>query len=128
MVRYPLGGMMSYVLQYLVGFQRLGHDVYFAEKAGYPNSCYDPVRNVMSDDCAYGAEAVNAPPRQVRTAGSVVFRRRARSVTMASPAPVSRMYSERPISFSTWARTAPGWARRVAASAFSSTASPASPR
>ena len=25
MVRYPLGGMMSYVLQYLVGFTRLGH-------------------------------------------------------------------------------------------------------
>jgi hypothetical protein len=59
MVRYPLGGMMSYVLQYLLGFQRLGHDVYFVEKAGYPNSCYDPVRNVMSDDCAYGARAVN---------------------------------------------------------------------
>jgi hypothetical protein len=59
MVRYPLGGMMSYVLQYLVGFQRLGHEVYFVEKAGYPNSCYDPVRDVMSDDCAYGAAAVN---------------------------------------------------------------------
>ena len=58
MVRYPLGGMMSYVLQYLVGFQRLGHDVYFAEKAGYANSCYDPVRNVMSDDCSYGVAAV----------------------------------------------------------------------
>ena len=39
MVRYPLGGMMSYVLQYLLGFQRLGHDVYFVEKAGYHNSC-----------------------------------------------------------------------------------------
>ena len=34
MVRYPLGGMMSCVLQYLVGFQRLGHDVFFVEKAG----------------------------------------------------------------------------------------------
>ena len=35
MFRYPLGGMMSWVLQYLVGFQRLGHEVYFVEKAGY---------------------------------------------------------------------------------------------
>ena len=60
MVRYPLGGMMSYVLQYLRGFQRLGHEVYFVEKAGYPNSCYDPARNVMSDDCAYGVSAVHA--------------------------------------------------------------------
>jgi hypothetical protein len=59
MVRYPLGGMLSYVLQYLVGFQRLGHEVYFAEKAGYPNSCYDPVKKVMGDDCAYGARTVN---------------------------------------------------------------------
>ena len=60
MVRYPLGGMMSYVLQYLRGFQRLGHDVYFVEKAGYANACYDPIRNVMSDDCAYGARTVGA--------------------------------------------------------------------
>jgi hypothetical protein len=60
MVRYPLGGMMSWVLQYLVGFQRLGHDVYFVEKAGYSNSCYDPCRNVMSDDCRYGAAALDS--------------------------------------------------------------------
>lgn len=59
MVRYPLGGMMSWVLQYLVGFQQLGHEVYFVEKSGYPNSCYDPVRNVMSDDCAYGTQTLN---------------------------------------------------------------------
>ena len=59
MVRYPLGGMMSWVLQYLVGFRRLGHEVYFVEKAGYSNACYDPVRDVMSDDCTYGIGAVN---------------------------------------------------------------------
>ena len=60
MVRYPLGGMMSWVLQYLVGFQRLGHDVYFVEKSGYANACYNPVSNVMSDDPAYGTAVVNA--------------------------------------------------------------------
>jgi hypothetical protein len=60
MVRYPLGGMMSYVLQYLLGFSRLGHDVYFAEKAGYTGSCYDPSRDTMSDDCTYGVRTVNA--------------------------------------------------------------------
>jgi hypothetical protein len=59
MVRYPLGGMMSWVLQYLVGFQRFGHEVYFVEKSGYADSCYDPVRDVMSDDCRYGADVVN---------------------------------------------------------------------
>jgi hypothetical protein len=58
MVRYPLGGMLSWVLQYLAGFHRLGHEVHFVEKAGYANSCYDPVRDVSSDDCAYGTRVV----------------------------------------------------------------------
>jgi hypothetical protein len=60
MVRYPLGGMMSWVLQYLVGFQQLGHDVYFVEKSGYADACYDPATNRMSDDCSYGIASVRA--------------------------------------------------------------------
>lgn len=59
MVRYPLGGMMSWVLQYLVGFKRLGHEIYLVEKSGYPNACFDPVKNVMTDDCSYGAAVVD---------------------------------------------------------------------
>lgn len=58
MVRYPLGGVLSSSLQWLVGFQRLGHDVYLVEKAGWENSCYDPVRNVSSNDCRYGVKVV----------------------------------------------------------------------
>jgi hypothetical protein len=57
-VRYPMGGNLSCVLQYLTGFQRLGHDVYFVEKSGYPQSCYDPVQNAMTDCCAYGVHIV----------------------------------------------------------------------
>jgi len=60
MIRYPLGGMMSWVLQYLTGFQRLGHDIYFVEKADYPDACYDPSRGAVGDDCSYGAAAVHA--------------------------------------------------------------------
>jgi hypothetical protein len=60
MIRYPLGGMMSWVLQYLVGFQRLGHDVYFVEKSGYANACYDPSQGIMTDDCSYGVKVVGA--------------------------------------------------------------------
>ncbi|MFH1679042.1 MAG: hypothetical protein ABIH26_00180 [Candidatus Eisenbacteria bacterium] len=59
MVRYPLGGMMSWVLQYLAGFRQLGHEVWFVEKAGYENACYDPERNVMGDDPTRGARAVH---------------------------------------------------------------------
>jgi hypothetical protein len=60
MVRYPLGGMISWVLQYLTGFDRLGHDVYFVEKADYPDACYDPSREVVGDDCTYGVEVLQA--------------------------------------------------------------------
>jgi hypothetical protein len=59
MVRYPLGGMLSWVLQFLVGFKRLGHEIYFVEKAGYPNSCYNPTNETMSDDCTYGVAVLD---------------------------------------------------------------------
>ncbi len=58
MVRYPLGGNLSWVLQWLVGFRDLGHEIWFVEKAGYPQSCFDPVTGVMSDDCSSGVRAV----------------------------------------------------------------------
>lgn len=65
MVRYPLGGMMSWVLQYLAGFRQLGHDVYFVEKAGYPDACYNPIRRVSSDDCGYGTRALKSLLRRI---------------------------------------------------------------
>jgi hypothetical protein len=59
MVRYPLGGNLSWALQYLVGFKELGHDIYFVEKYAYPNSCYNPVLQVENDDCGYGLKVVS---------------------------------------------------------------------
>jgi hypothetical protein len=58
MVRYPLGGMMSWVLQYLAGFHRLGHEVWFVEKSVFDQECYDPVSNLMTDDPTYGLQVV----------------------------------------------------------------------
>ena len=58
MVRYPLGGMLSWALQYLVGFARLGHEVYFVEKGCYPDSCFHPLRGEMTDDCRYGVRVL----------------------------------------------------------------------
>jgi hypothetical protein len=58
MVRYPLGGMLSWVLQYLLGFKQLGHDVYFVEKAGYADACFDPSTKTQGDDCTYGIQVV----------------------------------------------------------------------
>jgi hypothetical protein len=59
MFRYPLGGMMSWSLQYLLGLKSLGHEVYFVEKAGYENGCFDPIQNVMTNDCNYGVKTVS---------------------------------------------------------------------
>ena len=58
MVRYPLGGMLSCALQWVIGFQRLGHEVYLVEKGNWENSCYDPKNDVMTDECAYGIDVV----------------------------------------------------------------------
>lgn len=52
--RYPLGGMASWVLQYLEGFARLGHRVTFVEAADHHGACFDPARGVMGDDPAPG--------------------------------------------------------------------------
>ena len=54
LIRYPLGGFSWHHLQYLVGLQRLGHEVTYFEDYGWPNSCYDPARNVMTGDPSYG--------------------------------------------------------------------------
>jgi len=58
--RYPMGGMMSWLLQYLVGLDRLGHEVWYVEQASRPNDWFDPTRDAMTDDCGYGARTVGA--------------------------------------------------------------------
>jgi hypothetical protein len=54
LVRHPLGGHSWHHLQYLVGLQRLGHDVTFFEHYGWPSSCFDPASNIMTGDPSYG--------------------------------------------------------------------------
>lgn len=50
---------MSWVLQWLLGFRRLGHDVYFVEKCSWPNACYDPPTGQMTDDCSHGVAVLD---------------------------------------------------------------------
>lgn len=54
MVRYPLGGMLSWGLQWVAGFKKLGLDVFIVEKSDGPGTCFDPTANEMVDDCSYG--------------------------------------------------------------------------
>jgi hypothetical protein len=42
MVRLPLTGNMLAYFQYVLGLQRLGHEVAYLEESGWPRSCYDP--------------------------------------------------------------------------------------
>ena len=58
MVRYPMGGMLSWALQYALGFHRLGHEVFLLERADYPDACFDPERQTMSDNCRPGFATV----------------------------------------------------------------------
>lgn len=59
-VQFPLGGYLSWVLQWLVGLDELGHDVYFVERASYPGSCFDPERREMTDDPGYGVRTLDS--------------------------------------------------------------------
>ncbi len=62
--RYPLGGQIWAHLQYVLGLKQLGHDVFFFEDFGWHDSCYDPARNCMSDDAAYGLQMLCAVMRR----------------------------------------------------------------
>lgn len=58
LIRYPVGGYQSWILQWLVGLQQLGHDVFFVEKAGWDGSCFDLVADAQGNDPSRGIAAV----------------------------------------------------------------------
>jgi hypothetical protein len=59
MFRYPLGGMLSSVMQYMLGFKNLGHDVFFVEKCWGDNECYDPTTKIFSNNFSYGLNSIS---------------------------------------------------------------------
>ncbi|MGI9292889.1 MAG: hypothetical protein ACR2PS_02820 [Pseudomonadales bacterium] len=73
MVRYPMGGMLSWALQWPLGFHRLGHDVFVVEKATYDSACFDPVQGIASNDCSYGLSVVNALLERFGLGGKLIF-------------------------------------------------------
>lgn len=50
----PLGGLVWHHLQYVLGFHKMGHDVIFIEDSNDYLSCYDPKKDQISNDPAYG--------------------------------------------------------------------------
>ncbi len=51
MAQYPLGGVTWFYLQYVLGFARLGHDVWYVEDSGqWP---YNPNTDGLVEGCDY---------------------------------------------------------------------------
>ena len=73
MVRHPLGGVIASNMQLIWGFLRLGHEVYVFEPAGYPRSCFDPIRYDNTDDCAYGLSEVSRVLEDAGAPGRLCF-------------------------------------------------------
>jgi hypothetical protein len=72
-VQFPVGGYLSWILQWLAGLKHLGHDVVFVEKSSYERSCYDPDIDEMTDDCSYGVAALDRLLSRVGLSGSWCF-------------------------------------------------------
>lgn len=57
LVRCPLGGYAWQVAHYLLGLQRLGHDVWFYEDSAYYAPAFDPLRQALEPVYDYGIQA-----------------------------------------------------------------------
>jgi hypothetical protein len=53
-ITYPLGGVAWDYLQYVLGLERLGFEVFYLEDTGYPT--YNPIAGLDSEDPTYGLE------------------------------------------------------------------------
>ena len=72
MGRCPFGGQSWLYLNWLRGFARLGHEVWYVEDdAVWP---YDPVQNMVTDDCAYAVRHVADCLERVGLPGQWAFR------------------------------------------------------
>jgi hypothetical protein len=58
MVRYPVVGLALAYLHYVLGLERLGHDVVYLEESGWPESCWDPMAGRHGDDPRTGLRIV----------------------------------------------------------------------
>jgi hypothetical protein len=60
MIRHPLAGNVLAYFHYVLGLERLGHEVLYLEESGWPRACYDPVRREYGDDPRAGLRVVRA--------------------------------------------------------------------
>lgn len=55
-IRGPLGGLTWHHLQYAIGLQKLGHDVWFMEDSDDYAGCYNPLTGSLDEDPTYGLD------------------------------------------------------------------------
>jgi hypothetical protein len=72
MGRCPFGGQTWLSLNWLRGFQRLGHDVWYVEDdTAWP---YHPVKRTLTDDCSYAVEHIASCMDRIGLPSSWAFR------------------------------------------------------
>ena len=54
--QFPLAGIAWQLIHHLIGFQRLGFEVYYIEQTGSPP--YDPWIKTLTDDCTYSLRII----------------------------------------------------------------------
>lgn len=58
MIKYPWGGIIQWILAWLIGLKNLGNDVYYVEDVEWEYSCYDVSKKMMTSDPSYGISVV----------------------------------------------------------------------
>lgn len=57
-IRHPLGGNLIAFVHHVLGFHLLGHEVFYVEESGWPESCYDPVKQEYGNDPSEGLDVI----------------------------------------------------------------------
>ncbi len=94
MGRCPFGGQTWDYLNWIRGFARLGHEVWYVEDdTVWP---YDPVQNTITDDCSYAVRHIAHCMERIGLAGRWAFRLADREGACwgLSPADLARLYRD----------------------------------
>jgi hypothetical protein len=73
LVRFPIGGYVWQALHYLLGFERLGCEVFFYEDSAYDPLAYDPRSGASGEDYAFGVRRLGEVLGEFGFAGRWTF-------------------------------------------------------
>ncbi len=59
-IRHPVAGNVWAFFHYILGLERLGHNVVYLEESGWTESVYDPWKQQMQDDPQVGIDVLRA--------------------------------------------------------------------